>query len=338
MRAYALSPRASGSIAAFALVALTLPGCGGTPTAPESSRSPEVALRASLPGVDSPGGGGPATGHFYPLDLGNHWAYDHDLALFFVPLDGPPGPVFGENNQYARDLVCVEHRGDLSYVVEQTTYPSPGLFTYVRYRQDGAGLYEADVSITQPPDCAGGSGRRVFDARAALARRSEGAWTAFARTIHDPATRTAYRASWDRIQARVAAIHGVIAAPRTVPQAGAPGGVAAGEITRLQYPLHPGAHWVVRADPRFESFVEKNEALDLPPGHLAAWRVRMESDFLGPDDHAHFWWGQSGFLKSEVHLEDPVTDPNGILVGKMVLDESEALNDLALRSGRFATP
>ena len=338
MRALDTSPRAAGPLAAFALVALTLPGCGDGPTAPASSRSGEVALRASLPGIEAAGGGGPAAGHFYPLDVGNHWAYQHDLALYFVPLNGPPGPVSGENNQYARDLVCVEHRGDLSYVVEQTTYPSPGLFTYVRYRQDGAGLYEADVSITQPPDCAGGSGRRVFDARAALARRSEGAWAAFARTIPEASTRTAYRASWDRIQARVAAIRALRAASGTVPQTGAPGGVASGEITRLQYPLHPGAHWVVRADPRFESFVEKNEALDLPPGHLDAWRIRMESDLFGPDDHAHFWWGPSGFLKSEIHVEDVTTDPNGIVIGKMVLDESEVLTELSLAGGRFGSP
>jgi hypothetical protein len=334
MRAFDPSPRACGPLATFVLIALTLPGCGGAPLAPSSSPSRESTLGAGLAGTDAaPAAQG--NGVFYPLAVGNRWAYDHSLGLYFVPEGGPPGPVFGVNDHQGREIVCVEQRGGHNYFVEQQSFENPRLFTWTRDRQDGDGLFEADVASNEPPTCSGATGPRVFDAGASAARR-EAAWSAIAARI-DPARQAACRAAFDRVQARASAIRLALGLPSRSP-ARTPGatGVDAGEITRLEYPLHPGASWVIRTDPRFESTVEGADALDLAVGHVSGWRIRIDSEFNGPDDQVHVWYGRDGFLRLEDHLEGIVTDPNGVVLGRMVLDETMELVELSLNGGRFA--
>jgi hypothetical protein len=287
-----------------------------------------------LAGTDGP----PAAqggGAFYPLEVGNRWAYDHSLGLYFVPVGGPPGPVFGVNDHQGRELVCVEQRGGHGYFVEQQSFENPSLFTWTRFRQDGDGLFEADVASNEPPACSGATGRRVFDAGASAAR-SEAAWSAIAARI-DPARQAACRAAFDRVQARAAAIRAALGVLSRSPVL-TPGitGVDAGEITRLAYPLHPGASWVIRSSPRFESTVEGRDALALASSRVPGWRIRIDSEFNGPDDHVHVWYGRDGFLRLEDHLEGIATDPNGVPIGRMILDESLVLTEVSLNGGRFA--
>jgi hypothetical protein len=335
MRTPDLSPRAPGLLTGVAFLALALSGCGRTvaPIAPAADRVPESALRAEIAGGLA--GGGQSANLFYPLQIGNHWGYDHALSLYLIPEGGPPGPVFGLNDRRVRDIVCIEQLAGRSYFVERESYPG-GVFTWLRYRQDGAGLYEADADFTLPPACAASTGRQTFDAEGVSARPGEAAWAGVAAKLADPAKQVAYRAAWERIQARASEVRRALGTEPGLPQAAAGGSVESGEITRLEYPLHPGARWVIRADPRFESIVEGAEVLDLAVGHVPGWRIRIESVFLGRDDRVHVWYGRSGFLKLEAHFEGVATDPNGVPIGLVISDESEVLTEVALGGGRFA--
>jgi len=322
----------------LALATMTLAGCSRsvapvTSATPTSDRAAVTALRNDFVDTEGTAQGGTPANLFYPLDLGNHWGYDHEVSVYIVPTGGPPGPVSSVRNRQDRDLVCLEPRFGRRYVVEQTSYGG-SLFSWLRYRQDGAGLYEADVSVGEPPVCASVSGHRIFDTDDVPARSSEQAWTALAAKLANPAQQAAYRAAWDRIQARAAAVRRALE-PGTQ---GASGGVESDEITRLEYPLHPGAHWVIRANPHFESIVERAEVLDLAVGHVTAWRIRIENEFLGQDDSIHFWFGRDGFLKSAAHFEGIATDPGGNIIGVVIADESERLDELSLQGGRFAAP
>jgi len=337
MRTSDLSPRASGPLAGIALLALALSGCGkaAAPVAPAADRVPQSALRAELAGAGGLAQGGQSANLFYPLQLGNHWGYEFTLSFYIIPDGGPPGPAFGLSQPRDRDLVCIEDRAGRSYVVERRSYPG-GLFDWVRYRQDGAGLYEADVESPLPPDCAGVSGRQTFDAEGVAAASGEAAWAGVEAKLTDPAKQLAYRAAWERIQARALALRQALGAAPGIPRTAAGGGVEPGEITRLEYPLHPGARWMIRADPRFESIVEGAEVLDLAVGHVPGWRIRIESVFFGPDDRVRIWYGRGGFLKLEAYFEGIATDPSGNRLGRLISEESEVLTEVTLGGGRFA--
>lgn len=325
--------------ALLVLAAMALSGCGRStatisPAMSVNDRAPAAQLRAETPAPDAGAAASQNGNAFYPLDLGNHWGYQHEISLYIVPTGGPPGPVSSVSDRHERDLVCVEQRNGNDYMVERTSYGG-SLFSWVRYRQDGAGLYEADVSIGDPPVCASVSGHRIFDSDEPAALSGQGAWTALAATLHDPVRQAAYRAAWDRIQARADAVRRAL---EPGPAQTAAGGVQTDEITRLQYPLHRGAHWVIRASPLFESIVEGNDALDLAVGHVPAWRIRIDSALVGPDDRVHFWFSRNGFLKLAFHFEGIATDPSGTIIGVVIDDETETLDELSLSGGRFAAP
>ena len=104
MRAVTVPAHASRLLPGLAILALTLSGCGrsAAPVAP-ADRMPASALRADLVGTDAPAG--LSANLFYPLDLGNHWGYDHSLALTIIPAGGPPGPTSGLEDRRERDIV-----------------------------------------------------------------------------------------------------------------------------------------------------------------------------------------------------------------------------------------
>ena len=95
---------------------------------------------------------------------------------------------------------------------------------------------------------------------------------------------------------------------------------------------------MIRGDPRFEATVEGAEALDLAVGRVPAWRIRIDIDGLGARDRVHVWYGRSGFLQSDVHLESEATDTNGNPIAQVIFEESEELVALSLNRGRFAAP
>ncbi len=115
-----------------------------------------------------------------------------------------------------------------------------------------------------------------------------------------------------------------------------PGGPLSEEITRLRYPLRPGASWTVREDPFFGSTVEAMEVVKLPPGRFPAARIRMKSEFYGPNDRVRLWFGRSGELGHQYHLEASATDYMGNVIGTILFDETEMLTDIDLVGpGRF---
>ena len=314
-----------GPLAALPIIALAIAGCGRAPTAPASGPSGN-ALRA---GLTSPGAAAHDTRDaalFYPLQLGNHWAYDFVFHVSVVPFSGSPSE-FDARERRERDLTCIEELGGSSYIIERRGFP--GGAEWVPYRQDGAGLYESDAAASP---CSGGTSRQKLDVDAT--RSDEAAWAGVEAKIADPTMRASYRAAWDRMEARSIAIRRALGIE--LESRHSAGGVGASEITRLQYPLHTGARWVIRADPRFESIVEGNDVLDLAPGHLSAWRIRIDNEFLGPDDRVHVWYGRSGYLMLVAHLEGIATDQNGVPIGTLIGDESEVLTERSLGGGRFA--
>jgi hypothetical protein len=333
MRESNLSPRAAVPLA-VAILALAAAGCGRAPApiAPASEPTPAHSTGAGSTAAD--GRVESSASGFYPLSIGNEWSYDHALSIVVIPIGGPPDPVILQTDRRTRDIVCNENVGGNDYFVERTYYPSPPDFTWIRLREDRDGLFEADIATTQPPTCSAAAGRPRFDGGAVAPRSDEEAWAAIAARVPASA-RAAYREAWDGIEARASAIRRVL---RTGPARPRTEGVGAGEITRLEYPLHPGASWVIREDPRFESTVEGAEALDLAVGHIPAWRIRIDIDGLGARDRVHVWYSRSGFLKSDVHLEAEATDTNGNPIGLAILEESEELVALSLNRGRFAAP
>ena len=335
MRESNLSPRAAVPLA-IAIFALAAAGCGKAPApiAPASEPTPALSIGAGSAGTEAQVESSASGNSFYPLQIGNEWSYDHALSIVTIPIGGPPDPVILQTDRRTRDIVCVENLGGNDYFVERTYYPSPPEFTWVRLREDRDGLFEADIPTTQPPGCSAPAGRPRFDGGAVAPRSDEEVWTAIAARV--PAfARAAYREAWDGIEARASAIRRALGTGPARPRTEA---VGAGEITRLEYPLHPGASWVIRADPRFESTVERAEALDLAVGHVPAWRIRIDIDGLGARDRVHVWYSRSGFLKSDVHLEAEATDTSGNPIGQVIFEESEELVALSLNRGRFAAP
>jgi hypothetical protein len=188
--------------------------------------------------------------------------------------------------------------------------------TWVRYRQDADGLYEADV--LGPP-----AAMVAPAANAALARaRAEFPATLRARLRPDQVP--AYERAWGALQRKIEALRGLAADPLRTAD------VLPGEITRLAYPLRPNATWTVRESPNFTSTVERLERLDLPAGRFSAYRIRIESEFFGPEDAVHLWMSRSGQLRFRYRLVGPATDENGNVIGEFIANHDEVVDEIAL--------
>jgi hypothetical protein len=108
------------------------------------------------------------------------------------------------------------------------------------------------------------------------------------------------------------------------------------ELTRLSYPLRPGQEWTVRDEPFFGSEVEAHDVLDLPPGKMSCFRIKMTNFAMGPDDEVFVWYGRDGFLGMSIHVEGEVIDIGGNPIGVLVFDQNMFLESLDLvRPGRF---
>jgi hypothetical protein len=272
------------------------------------------------------------SGRFYPLTLGNHWHYHGLLRMQFVPPNETPGSAIEMESDIKCDLVCTEQRDSRDYTVEATvtTMRDRIDYTWVLYRQDASGLYEADVQPVGPPSCApttllapdraGPASRGSTDAVAgALAQRMAGA----------PAARTqAVLAAWSRIRDRVELVRGA-AGPAADGRRG-PRGPLAGEITRLRYPLGLGARWVIREDPRFTAVVEGVHPVRAGSSWVSAYRIRLGSELYGPNDVVRMWMSRIGPTGFAYHLEANATDESGNVVGLVLADYDERLLDFQL--------
>ncbi len=310
------------------------------PTA-SSTRPDRVEALASSAGSGSQAGGTGFSlkGGFYPLQLGNHWLFRKQFVVAVIPNQGDPSPPYEEEATIDRQLVCVERRDGRDYMVEQAEEQGPyqTFRSWIRYRQDRTGLYEADVYISDPPPCATatvsppdgrGSGTAVdLDSRVA---ELDPAGT--------PARRAAFQAAARRLSARLAIMDGVLQRMGAPPaQTSGAGMAGAGELTRLSYPLHPGAHWIIRNDPgaTFSANVEAADVLDLRVGRLRGYRIRISTEFLGPADVVHVWYGPSGYLQLVAHFETDAVDEFGEVVGRAVVDQRETLVFLQLAGPTF---
>ena len=79
--------------------------------------------------------------------------------------------------------------------------------------------------------------------------------------------------------------------------------------------------------------VEGREVLDLPVGRTPAWRIRLESDFFGPEDQIHLFYGRQGYLGWRLLVKGVVTDSNGEPVGTLYFTDEEYLQDLEIDRG-----
>lgn len=275
--------------------------------------------------ADPPLGVSAATaGHFYPLEQGHRWSYAGETTIRIRLNDGSPPSELVLQVDEERVIDGIERRSDRDYLIErQTTIesldPTP-IVSWVRYRQDRTGLYEADVALSEPPVDAGpGPGL------ATNARPQRSAPSALLTGL-SPDLRPYLAAAWGRLEAKRLAATAALGRGR-FPARGVVGEGAPSELTRLQYPLHPGQAWDIRLDPPFASRVERQETLDTPAGRFAAWRIRVLPPELGPTDEVVSWYSRCGYLGLRIHIETELADPSGPL-GTLTLDQEMVLTGL----------
>jgi hypothetical protein len=272
------------------------------------------------------------TGAFFPLTIGNRWHATADARSVLQPAGGgPPIEEFSSHSDISRELTGTEELFGRSYVILQETTvetvgndpPSVPLTWWTRYRQDATGLYEADAFLTQPPASSSGIGT---DARVVTGpvRRQFPMGLRARLPVEQIA---AYERAWNDLQDRIAAARRWSASPGSELRST---NLMSDEITRLDYPMHPGGQWTIRPDPYFASTVEGVDHLRLPAGDFPAYRIRIDSEAFGPDDSVHFWFGRSGQLQAQVHLTGIATDVDGNEIGRFVFDYREAVDVVSL--------
>lgn len=310
---------ARGALMSLVLAAL-LAGCGtsSAPTLPRSQR----AAGAALEGARGSATGAQDRSLFYPLQPGNRWDYARSGRFVLTPTGGTPGAPTEFESTIEKTLTCTETYLERSYQVERTveTEGSQSTSSWVLYRQDASGLFEADRATSELPACEGAAGARVAampGPAAALRERVLSRVTT--------AERAAWAAAFDRLRARREAVIAALS-PRALSA-----GAREGELTRLRYPLHPGQSWAVRTDPLVVSRVEEIESLTLPAGRFTGDRISIDwPGVFGPNDQAFFWYGRDGFLKLDLYLEATATDEEGHPIGTIQNWETQELTDLAL--------
>jgi len=280
------------------------------------------------------GAGG--NGTYFPLGQGSRWhsvAEGHSVSR---DLSGVVSELHSHDD-YVRTIDGTEERFGRTYTIlrEELTETIDGVpdesTSWIRYRQDGTGLYEADVASNTPPGVEPPAAARVTPGHSALSDR-------LVRGLPEK-NRAAYRATWERIHARVAMIRDAVRGlgstrkldTASAPPASTPRTAAENELTRLLYPLHKGQTWQIRPDPLFTSEVEATESLSIPAGRFSSSRIRVDSPpFFGPNDRVHLWMSRSGQLALQYHFEGDVTDVNGNVIGTNTFDYREELQDFDL--------
>jgi hypothetical protein len=258
-----------------------------------------------------------AGGLFYPLQVGNRWEFEHRLTATHIPIEGPAWVPVGFEYRRLVELTGTAEIHGREYVIERSDYVSSSPIEPSLYylRQDFGGLYESDDGPVAAP-------------RAAVAPQATGddAWSVTAARLGISTADPAWRRAWERIEAKLASV-------REVARAAARPGPAAGEIQSLRYPLHPGASWIIRDDPRFSAEVEGAVTLDTPAGRFTAWSLRIRNEFITESDEVHLYYGRAGYLGLWAHLTTEVTDEQGNPAGILDVRETETLEALAPVAG-----
>ncbi len=237
-----------------------------------------------------------------------------------------------------RELTGYEELFDRTYIVEEIRYTESAfgetrVFTnWVRYRQDRSGLYEADVAITQPPAAADNRPAPKGDGADITLASGQSYVDQLLSKVAPGDHLAAYKAAL----IRNLELHQMIrdmtsSATFTAAAASPPGGPKTDEIMRLRYPLHPGQSWSIRETPGFDSTVERREILDLPIGRRAAWRIRIDAEFFGPNDEVYLWFSRCGQLGLYARIEGVARDENGNILGNFITEENEVLEGLDIK-------
>jgi hypothetical protein len=83
------------------------------------------------------------------------------------------------------------------------------------------------------------------------------------------------------------------------------------------------------------SIVEAVEPLRLPAGRFVGYRIRIASELFGDHTRVRVWYGRAGFLKLRLHDVGQATDESGNVIGTVVFDQTQVLDELSLaRRGR----
>src|SRR5439155_10704078 len=142
---------------------------------------------------------------FYPLHIGNRWTYAGETSLQVLPNGAPPEPPYVASYTLVSTHTCLESFLGQSYVVERQTYtvgPQTNQ-TWVLYRQDFGGLFEADRVVGDAPACENGLGPIALpSARAAAADR---AWSALVHIAPGPRA-AAWQVAFARLKVKQMAI------------------------------------------------------------------------------------------------------------------------------------
>jgi hypothetical protein len=342
----------TGALGVFGAMGIVSCGTNPKPTEPDASAT------ADPTGIEDEGlslGAGQHPGHrgFYPLAIGNTWEYEvQEMTVVRPDSCGSPCVMIGTIGQWRerRELVGTEVLFGREYVVEEqirwsdwgipfdtlsidtTAFPTASPMTYrVRYRQDRAGLYEADVPVGQPLGTNGGLAVAYgapapgANERLSVALQRRGMLLTATEAAAYDAADARLQEKWDLVASALAWHR-----HRPGPPGGHRGGVLDHEITRLRYPLHPGQRWTIREDPLFTSCVIRHELLRLPAGRLGGYRIRIESELFGPEDRVYIWYGRAGFLKLSATLYGEATDPYGNHLGTVVSTEFTTLESFTL--------
>lgn len=317
-------------VAALAsLAALAVTGCESY-MHPDSSRAGALtATRPAAPdaavalGVDARRGLG-----FVPLALGDRWRYQYRFSGVLV--GDPAGlPLYDESGEFVDDIACEQDVAGLHYAVSRRLYNgdvnTPG---WTRYRQDRDGLYVLDFADNSPPPCDAGPTPRPETSAVPVARMP--ALETFAFRLPRGA---AAAAAWQRAYVSLEARHALLL--HLARELGSRR-IAPGEIQQLAYPLLPGRHWIIRDDPRFEARVERAVQLRIGRPRLNGWSIRIRSEWFGPEDVVHVFWGRAGYLGLEADFVADATDDSGNLIGKIRTHETQSLIEVHLASSGLA--
>ena len=292
------------------LLLLAAPGCGGRV---ELATSPDRAHHARTARVGFPGTA--AQPGFYPLAIGNRWTYQHETIARLIPDEGvPPEPQTYES-RITREIVASVDFNGREYLIDRgvsTGGLDQGTFLC---RQDATGLYEVQaIALPAPSADLSATARRLCAA------------------VRSPAERTAFEQAARRIEAHIASVHSGLRGMSVPAGLRLPPTARPYDLTRLRYPLAPKLHWWIRNDPQFHLSAEVigQEALDLAPGHLTGYRIRIAREILGPAEYAYVWYGPSGYLQMVGHFELDAVDIGGNRIGRYLVDERETLVELEL--------
>jgi hypothetical protein len=338
-----------------ALGALVITSCGRSgkltaviPDTPQSQPTVETSTPIQSTDAALALDGANALGlNFFPLKIGNRWQYDRRLTVQIVTTDAPEAPLVVTSRVSSR-LTGFEVLFGRRYVVEESRTEEDGssdvTVSWIRYRQDASGLYEADIASTLPPG-AGNSARDPRPETMAAARQEARGLDYVGQTIPERAQRALFQLAWSRLTQRMERARQVaksleVRATNGNGNSNGNGkrrrGVLDHEILRLRYPLFPGANWTVREEPFFGAVVEAFESSAVPAGSFPGHRIKITTPLFGDRDEVRVWYGKKGFLKLEAHGEEVVTDPDGNLLGAILFDQEDVLSNLDLVA--MATP